>query len=257
MPGDSYALITGASSGIGECFARKLAAQGRRLVLVARTRKKLDDLVRDLMADGSPDALVMDCDLSAPGSPAGLVNMLTSARIDVSLLINNAGFGIRDKFWNASISRQIDMLRLNIQAVVELTYGLLPAMLERKSGTIINVSSTGSFQPIPYMSAYGATKAFVTSFSMGLAEEVRTYGIIVVTLCPGGTETNFFKASGFARPNLPGGMQTAEQVVDAALRRIDKGGLVIPGLVNKLTVQSQRLAPRGFVASMSARLFRI
>jgi uncharacterized protein len=129
-------------------------------------------------------------------------------------------------------------------------------MMERRSGTIINVSSTGGFQPDPYMSVYGATNASLTSLSVGLAEEVRPFGVKVVTLGPGGTATNFFNGGGIGRPDLPGGMQTAEQVGEAALRHIHKGGLVIMGLLNKLSVQSQRLGPRGLVARMSDRLFR-
>lgn len=254
----SYALITGASSGIGECFARALAARKRNLVLVARSKDKLLALAQELHGKHGIEAVALDFDLSAPGAPAALVEALRQRRLPVDLLINNAGFGGRGEFWTLPLDRQSEMLRLNVLAVVELTHLLLPAMIEQRSGAVINVSSTASFQPLAYTSTYAATKAFVTSFSMALAEEVRPYGIKVVTLCPGGTRTNFFSAGEYRRrSNLPGGLQAPEEVVAEALKVLDrKGGLVVPRFLNKITVFAQRFIPRSAVAKIAARLFR-
>ena len=188
---------------------------------------------------------------------AGLAAKLSADELGVDLLINNAGFGARGEFWQLPQERQDQMLRLNIEAVVGLTHLLLPTMIERRRGGIINVSSTASFQPVPYTAAYGATKAFVTSFSMSLAEETRPYGIRVVTLCPGGTRTNFFVAGEYHKRTLPGGLQTPEEVVAAALQSLDRGGgLVVPRLMNKASVFAQRFLPRSLVARIAARLFR-
>ncbi len=257
MTNQAFALITGASSGIGECFARALAARKRDVVLVARSKDKLRALAAELQSKHGARAAVLDADLSLTGAATALATRLADEKIEVDLLVNNAGFGARGEFWKLPLDRQQEMLRLNVFAVVELTHRLLPPMMERRRGGIINISSTAGFQPVPYTSVYASTKAFVTSFSMALAEEVRPYGIKVVTLCPGGTQSNFFVAGDYKQRTLPGGLQPAEEVVELALRKLDrKGGLVVPRLLNKLTIASQRLAPRGVVAKVSARLFR-
>jgi uncharacterized protein len=257
MTEPTYALITGASSGIGECFAQALAARKRNLALVARSGDKLLALAEELRAKHGVFAVALDADLSVPGAAAALAERIAAEKISVDLLINNAGFGARGEFWKLPLDRLQEMSRLNVGAVVELTHLLLPSMVERRRGAIINVSSTAGFQPVPYTSVYGATKAFVTSFSMSLAEELRPYGIKVVTLCPGGTRTNFFVAGDYRKRTLPGGLQPPEEVVDEALRALDrKGGLVVPRFTNKLSVFSQRLVPRSTVARLAARLFR-
>lgn len=253
-----YALITGASSGIGECFARALAARKHKLVLVARSKAKLDALATELRAAHAILAQPLDFDLSRPGAAAHLARDLRERQLKIDLLVNNAGFGARGKFWELPLERQAEMLRLNVQALVELTHLLLPAMVEQRRGGIINVSSTASFQPVPYTTTYGATKAFVTSYSLGLAEELRPYGVAVVTLCPGGTRTNFFAASQYGEWKSPGGHQAPAKVVEAALKALDRGGgLVVPRLINKFGVFSQRFVPRSLVAKIAARMFRV
>ena len=258
MSPSGYALITGASSGIGECFARALAARKRNLVLVARSKDKLLALAEELRDKHGIETVAPDFDLSVPGAPAALVEALRTERLSVELLINNAGFGGRGEFWTLPLDRQSEMLRLNVLGVVELTHLLLPAMIEHRSGAVINVSSTASFQPVAYTSTYAATKAFVTSFSMAIAEEVRPYGIKVVTLCPGGTRTNFFSVGEYRRgSSLPGGLQAPEAVVAEALKALDRqGGLVVPRFLNKISVFFQRFIPRSAVAKIAARLFR-
>jgi short-subunit dehydrogenase len=257
MSEQTYALITGASSGIGECFAHALASRKHNLVLVARSKEKLEALAQQLSSQHGVRAVALTFDMSVPIAAASLAEKLGGEQISVDLLINNAGFGGRGELWDLPLDRLSEMMRLNVQAVVELTHLLLPAMIERRAGAMINVSSTASFQPVPYTAVYAATKAFVTSFSMSLAEEVRPYGIRVVTLCPGGTRTNFFVAGNYRKRTLPGGLQAPEEVVAAALAALDRGGgLVVPRLMNKLSVLVQRLIPRRAVARIAAGLFR-
>jgi uncharacterized protein len=253
----AYTLITGASSGIGECFARALAARQHNLALVARSEEKLNSLAAELVAQQGIRAVALPCDLSRSGAAAALFERLRAEQMAVDLLINNAGFGGRGEFWTLPLDRQQEMLRLNVLAIVELTHLLLPAMVEQRRGAVINVSSTASFQPVPYTTVYAASKAFVTSFSMSLAEELRPYGVKVVTLCPGGTRTNFFVAGDYRKRNLPGGLQSPEEVVGEALRALDRNrGLVVPRFMNKLSVFAQRFLPRSVVARIAARVFR-
>lgn len=258
MSEPGYALVTGASSGIGECFARALAKRGHNLALAARTKAKLEGLAKELRSQNSVSAEAIEIDLSASGAAERLFKILQERRIAIDLLVNNAGFGARGRFWELPLDRQAQMIRLNVVALFELTHLLLPPMVAQRRGAIINVSSTAGFQPVAYTSAYAASKAFVTSFSEGLAEELRGSGVTVVTLCPGGTRTNFFVASNYGRPKLPGGMQDPEAVVKAALRALARGGgLVVPGTMNKLGLISQRVVPRSVVKRLTAKMFRL
>lgn len=258
MPQSHYALITGASSGIGECFARALAARGRSLVLVARSSGQLESLAAELRAGYGIAAEPITLDLGKPGAAGRLAETLRQRGLRIDLLVNNAGFGARGRFWELPLQRQSEMIRLNVGALAELTHLLLPPMVEARRGVVINVSSTSSFQPIPYTATYAATKAFVTSFSQALREELRPFGITVVTLCPGGTQTNFFRASGYGRPKLPGGIQPPEEVVAAALEALDsRGGLVVPRLLNRLGVFTQRFLPRSLVLKIAGHIFRV
>lgn len=257
--GDSqYALVTGASSGIGECFARMLAARKQNLILVARSKDKLVALGKELSAAHGIAAEPVECDMGVTGAAGRLAALTSDRKLEVELLINNAGFGARRRFHEIPLERQSQMIRLNVMALVELTHYLLPAMVKARRGGIINVSSTASFQPLAYTNVYGATKAFVTNFSMGLAEELRSAGVKVVTLCPGGTRTNFGVASGYEVTNLPGGSQSSEEVVTLALKALDRGGgLVVPGIRNKAGVFVQRIVPRSWVAKGAAKIFKV
>jgi len=257
MADGNFALITGASSGIGSCFARALAARGMNLVLVARSKEKLEELAREIAAKHPLRIEVIEQDLSLEGAAVRLAAILKERGIAVALLVNNAGFGAHGEFWKLPLDRQSEMLRLNIVTLTELTHLLLPAMVERRAGGIINVSSTASFQPIPYTSVYAATKAYVTSFSMGLAEEVSEYGVKVLALCPGGTATNFFDAGQFSQRKFPGGLQSPEEVVELGLRALDRGrSLAVARFINRLMIFVQRLAPRRLVARQAGDMFR-
>jgi hypothetical protein len=254
---DRFAVITGASSGIGACFACALAGRGKPLALVARSKDKLEALKSELAAAHSLRIEVIEQDLSAPGAAERLAAILKERGMVVDLLVNNAGFGAHGEFWELPLARQSEMLRLNIVALTELTHLLLPAMVAQRSGGIINISSTASFQPIPYTSVYAATKAYVTSFSMGLAEEVGAYGVRVLALCPGGTATNFFDASQYGKRDLPGGLQSPEEVVEVGLRALDRGrSLAVTRFLNRLMIFAQRLAPRRLVARQAGEMFR-
>ncbi len=254
----SFALVTGASQGLGRVFARALAARKQNVILVARSKDKLESLAGELKRSYSILAEVLVFDLASRSAGSRLVQLLCDQNFRVNLLVNNAGFGVRGEFLNLPIARQMEMLQLNNAAVVELTYSLLPSLMEHPPAGIINVSSTAGFQPVPYASLYAATKSFLTSFSLGLQEELRSTRVNVVTLCPGriladghsGEAKNGNRKFAFA-------YQSPEEVVGDALESLaNGGGLVIPGLVNKLSIFAQRLIPRRAVPTLVAKMSR-
>ncbi|HEV7860225.1 MAG TPA: SDR family oxidoreductase [Pyrinomonadaceae bacterium] len=249
-------LITGASSGIGEVFARKLAARKENLLLVARSEDKLANLCNELGRAHEVNAQFVAMDLSEAGAGERLYEETLRRGLEVETLINNAGFGSMGDFTGQEIGRELNMIDLNVKALVDLTYRFLLPMRERKRGAIINVASTASFQPVPFMSTYAATKAFVLSFSEALWEENRPYGIKVLALCPGVTETNFFEAAQIDRP--PGRVvQTPEAVVETALGALERGkGHVVSGWANYLMIQAERLVPRSIVARAAGAALR-
>jgi short-subunit dehydrogenase len=226
-------LITGASSGIGEAFARKLAASEHDLVLIARSEKKLHELCDELMLKHKIFAHYVPIDLLEDGAIERIVDETRKHNFEVDWLINNAGVGSMGDFAELDPEAEENIVKLNVLLLVSLTHEFLVGMRKRHSGTIINVSSAAGFQPIPYMATYAATKAFVTSFSEAIAEENKGHGIRVMALCPGPTETNFFTAAKIAEPFGLKGLQTADQVVSAALKGLRKGkSTVISGWAN-------------------------
>jgi short-subunit dehydrogenase len=228
-------LITGASSGIGEEFARRLAAEKHNLVLVARSEKVLHELCDELMLKHKIMAHYVVLDLAEPDADLKLADETDRHGFEVDWLINNAGFGSVGDFSNLVVDRELQMIELNISALVAITHCYLKGMRERKRGKIINVSSAAGFQPIPFMATYAATKAFVSSFSEAIAEENRPYGIQILALCPGSTKTNFFAASSIDRPIQVKGQQTSEDVVETAMRAVASGRTkVVSGLPNKI-----------------------
>jgi short-subunit dehydrogenase len=240
-------LITGASSGIGEAFARRLAARGHNLLLVARSEEKLITLCSELGRGQRIRAQFVAMDLSQPDSPAELFAETQKRDLQIDFLINNAGFGSMGEFANLDLDSELNMIDLNVRSLVELTHRFLQPMREQKSGTILNVASTAGFQPVPFMATYAATKAFVTSFSEALWEENRTHGIHVMALCPGVTDTNFFEASRMQRPPARTS-QTPDEVVDTALRALRRRkSSVISGWTNLMAVEAERIVPRNLV----------
>lgn len=250
------ALITGASSGIGEEFARRLAAVGMRLVLVARSENRLRQLAEDLAGSYGIEARFLALDLIQPDATQEIADHLAEWDWEVDLLINNAGFGTNGLFDALSLPRQRDEIALNVTALVALTHALLPGMLRRKRGVVINVASTAGFQPLPYMAIYGATKAFVLSFTEALAVEYEGTGVHFQALCPGNTETPFHEVVGSTNGRV-GQARTTEQVVQTSLRAL-RGHrvVVIDGTLNALLAQSPRLLPRGVAARIAGMLLR-
>ena len=249
-------IITGASSGIGEEFARKLAARGRNVLLVARSEEKLITLCNELGRSNSIRAQYLALDLSRPESPGRLFDEAEKRGLTVDMLVNNAGFGSMDEFSKLDLARELNMIDLNVRALVELTYRFLQPMLERQQGAIINVASTAGFQPVPFMATYAATKAFVLSFSEALWEENRNRGVQIMALCPGVTDTNFFEAArGFKPPARVA--QTPAEVVDTALRGLAQGrSHIISGWTNFLMTQSERFVPRSLIIRLAGRMMR-
>ncbi len=250
-------LITGASSGIGESFARRLAARGDNLLLVARSENKLASLCNELGRASNINAQYVVSDLTERDAPQLLFEETNRRKLEIELLINNAGFGSVGDFNQLEIERELQMIDLNITALVALTHLYLQPMRERKSGAIINVASTAAFQPVPYMTTYAATKAFVLSFSEGLWEENRAHNIKVLALCPGVTETNFFAAARMGEKPPMRVAQTPEQVVETALQGLKRNDShIISGWTNFLTTQSERLFPRSLITRMAGRMMR-
>ena len=249
-------VITGASSGIGAAFARKLAARGRNVLLVARSEDKLIALCNELGRLTSIRAQYLTLDLQQPDAAAQLFEETQKRELEVEMLINNAGFGSMGDFAKLDPNRELEIIQLNITALVDLTHRFLLPMRERKSGTIVNVASTAGFQAVPYMATYAATKAFVLSFSEALWDENRQHGVHVMALCPGVTETNFFEASKIDRPPMRT-IQTPEEVVEAALRGLSrKKSVVISGWTNWFTVEAERLVPRNTVTKVAGKALR-
>lgn len=250
------ALVTGASSGIGAEFGRQLAAQGYDLVLVARRKDRLETLAKELRDASAIEVEVIEADLSTPAGVAAVSERI--ARGDIAMLVNNAGFGLNGHFGEMPLARELEEIDLNVRALTELSYAAIQQMKPKKSGTIINVGSTGSYQPVPYMSTYAATKAYVLYFSEGLHEEAKRYGVTVTCLCPGGTRTEFQDVAGVTEKSMPrGAFMDAGPVVKAALDGAKAGrGIVVPGMMNKATVNLGRILPRSAVRRVAGRIFK-
>jgi short-subunit dehydrogenase len=249
-------LITGASSGIGAAFARKLAKRGRKVLLVARTEEKLIALCNELGRVSGARAQYIAMDLTEQNAAARLLEETQKRDLVIDMLVNNAGFGSMGDFTRLELARELEMIDLNVKSLVDLTNRFLLPMRERRQGTIVNVASTAAFQAVPFMATYAATKAFVLSFSEALAEENRKHGIHVLALCPGVTDTNFFAASKIGRPPMRT-VQTPEEVVDAALRGLGRGkSTVISGWTNWITVEAERFVPRSVVTKVAAKALR-
>ena len=249
-------VITGASSGIGAAFARKLAARGRNVLLVARSEDNLITMCNELGRASGVRAHYIAMDLLQPDAAAQLFEETQRRGLLVEMLVNNAGFGSMSDFSELDLARELEMIDLNVKSLVDLTHRFLKPMRERKQGTIINVASTAGFQPVPYMATYAATKAFVLSFSQALWEENRQHGVHVMALCPGVTDTNFFAASKMDRPPMRT-IETPEEVVDTALRALARRKpSVISGWTNWFAIEAERFVPRSFVIKIAGKALR-
>jgi len=255
-------LITGASSGIGEAFARRLAAERHNLVLVARSEDKLQRLCNQLMLKHKITAHYVAIDLIDFEADRRLFDETEKNNIEVDWLINNAGFGSMGIFARLELESELEMISLNVMALVALTHRYLQKMRERgDGGTIINVASTASFQPVPFMATYAATKAFVRSFSEAIAEENRPFNINVLALCPGPTETNFFDAANIGTnvkdAFMKKGMQTSEEVVEAALSAVNRGkSVAVSGWTNWLIARLGYFVPNSLITRAVSGVLR-
>lgn len=254
------ALITGASSGIGAAFAEHLARAGCDLVLVARTAERLEALAVKLRATHGRRIDVIPADLTVDGAGASLAAAVAELGIEIDLLVNNAGFGTAGSFHTLDADSEHREILLNAAAVVDLCHLFVPAMLQRGCGGIINVASLAGFQPLPYMSVYAATKAFVLSFSQGLWGEVRCRGLRVLCVCPGPVDTPFFGATGKSglREAVPRSMMaSADDIAADSLKALQRGRTVlVPGVGNRLAAAGSWLMPRNILTRMTAQVMR-
>jgi uncharacterized protein len=255
------ALITGASTGIGETFARELASRQTNVVLVARSQDKLDNLATELSNKYQIKTTVIAQDLTTVGARQAVFDTVQAQGLTIDLLINNAGFGDYGAFSDRPLCKMVEMVQLNISAVVELTGLFLPLMQDRRHGAIINVSSIAAFQPIPYMSVYSASKAFVLNFSEALWAENKDLGVKILAVCPGATESEFYD-----RANFPDSatvldrttMASSEKVVQESLKALAKNhsSAVVGGFTNQIIVNLPRLMPRDLLVNLVGKQFK-
>jgi short-subunit dehydrogenase len=257
QPHQGYALITGASSGIGSDLARIFAREGHNLVLTARGQERLESLAVELRGSSKVEVVVVPADLSQPGAAERLVALLDDKNIEVGTLVNNAGFGLWGPFLELDANRQGEMIRLNIAALTELTRLLAPAMVKRGKGKILNVASTAAFQPGPLMAVYFATKAYVLSFSMALREELKGTGVSVTCLCPGSTATRFAETSSMDESrfyNLLKPMSSME-VAEIGYRALQRGeDYRVAGWVNRFQVFLTRFSSIRLAAKLAKKI---
>ena len=250
-----WALVTGASAGIGVALARELAAGGSNLVLTARRKERLDELARELQEKHQIKTSVFVADLAEPDGPEKIYGYTREQKLEIELLINNAGFGAYGEFPSVETERLLQMVQVNCSAVVHLTRLYLPEMMARRHGDVLILASTASFQAVPYISTYAATKAFDLLFAEGLAEEMKPYGIRVCALCPGSTESEFHTVAG--QEKYMKKPETAEKVARTGLEALAAGkSYVISGLGNYLGTVGERLVPRRMVTRIAAGMFK-
>jgi short-subunit dehydrogenase len=251
-----WALVTGASAGIGEAIAVEMAEAGVHLVLTARRRERLDLLAERLRTLHSIQAQVIVADLTLPQAPQQIFDATVGAGLVVDILINNAGFGEYGEFLRSNGERLVQMVQVNCAAVVHLTRLFLPPMVERRRGSVMIVASTAAYQPVPYLATYGATKAFDRMLAEALAEEMKRHGVRVSALCPGPTVSEFDQVAG-TRTGDTRKLQSTTEVARRGLEALVAGKhWVIPYLAGRVQVFSQRFVPRRLVTGAAERMFR-
>jgi len=249
MPEWQRALVTGASSGIGEAFARELAARRTALVLVARGAGKLEHLATGLRADHGVAVDVLPADLTTEAGCETVCRRLSDGNAPIDLLINNAGVGTSGRFGEIPLAREVQLLQLNVSALVRLAHTAVAAMKPRRRGGVLNVSSLTGFQPYPFGATYGASKAFVNSFSKALHTELAGDGVKVLALCPGFTRTSFQRSAGIARTPIPDWLWLRpDEVARAGLSALEAGRpLRVVGTAFRLWAVTTRFLPEGLV----------
>lgn len=256
-----YAIVTGASTGLGKEFSLKLAELGYSLVLVARNESKLNALAKEIKKTYGMECKAIPLDLAKNGSAEKLFKETKKLKLQIEVLVNNAGYGLNGEFHKNNFLEEAEMVRLNVNSLAELCHLYLPGMVESKKGYILNVASTAAFQPGPYMSNYYATKAYVLSLSEGLSEEVKKYGVSVSCLCPGPTRTEFFERAQMTKSKLinsPLLAMEAREVVSIGIQALFQNKPVkISGFINFLLAQSVRITPRFLIRKIAAYLNKI
>jgi short-subunit dehydrogenase len=248
------ALITGASSGIGGAFARQLAKRGHDLVLVARRRDRMEKLAAELADAHGVEVEIVEADLAKDGDVSAVEER--AGRGDIDLLVNDAGFGTRGEFAGLPLARELEELDVNVRALMRLTHAALGPMVERGRGGVINVASTGAFQPVPHMATYAATKAFVLHFSEALHEEVKGKGVTVTCLCPGAVKTEFQEVAGVNERSLRA-WKDPDDVARSALKAMaSRRAITVPGAVNVSLVAAVKLMPRFLVRRIAGSMFK-
>jgi len=253
MNSKTYTLITGASGGIGYDLALLAAADGKNLMLVARSADKLEKLATKIREDNRSKVITLGVDLSTEAGVNKLITEVTVENILIDTLINNAGFGDFGDFAKAGIEKNLEMIRLNISALTQLTHLALQGMIKSGKGMIMNVASTAAFMPGPGMAVYYASKAYVLSFSEALTRELKGSGITVTTLCPGPTDTDFAKTAGLGKSLMHRMLppQTSLHVAKVGYKAMLKGKAIeIPGFMNKLSTLTPRFTPRSLVRNL-------
>jgi uncharacterized protein len=256
-----WALVTGASAGIGVALARELARCGAKLILTARRQDRLEALAAELTAQGT-EVRIVPADLTDRTAPQAIYDATAGAGLNVEILINNAGLGHYGEFHSLQLAQELTQVRVNCEAVVHLTRLFLPTMVERRRGWVMVVSSVASFQPVPFLTTYAATKGFDRYFALALAEEVAPSGVMVSALCPGPTESEFFAVSRVDQD--PGALamgnrfrQSAEEVARAGLEGLANGKrTVIPYFGGKMTALAVRFLPSSLITAFVARSLR-
>jgi uncharacterized protein len=254
-----YALITGASGGIGLALAEALARRGRNLILVARRRDALESIACELSQRFAVEVLFRVCDLSQPVQLSGLLHELEQGEHSIELLVNNAGIGTSGAFVTQDWAREQQLIELNMLALSRLCHAIGGIMAGQGSGQILNIASVAAFQPGPWMSSYYASKAYVLHFSEGLREELKAHGVKVSVLCPGPTRSAFFRTAGMQADALQGSklLMSAEEVALITVKALARNrAIIIPGWRNRLLALSPRLAPRWLVRRLAGRLNR-
>lgn len=256
---DRTAIVTGASSGIGDQLARELARRGHGVTLVARREDKLLDLASELAEAHGVRAEVVACDLADAPSRAGLVAEVAERGLTVDVLVNNAGFSTTGAIAASDVESELRLVHVDVEAVVDLCSRIVPGMVERGRGAVLNVASTAAFQPLPGQAAYGAAKAFVLSYTDALHSELGGTGVTATALCPGPVKTGFGEAAGFSDEEAEGALpsfmwETATAVARAGVDGLDKGRrVVIPGVANQIGAYTGRLVPKTLLLPVLAR----
>ena len=249
------AVVTGASSGLGVDYARALAKRGANLVLVARRKDELDRLAAELVKQFAVDVKTISLDLSDATSGSKLMTELKRLKLEVDILINNAGFGTSGRFSNENRAKVAEEITLNVLTLVDLTHAVLPGMLDRNFGAIVNIASTAAYQPVPGMAVYAATKAFVLSFTSAVWGETKNTGVRVLAVSPGATATNFFNVAG-ASPST--GLAPISDVIDATFKALDASKSkpsVIVGGRNAVLANVSKIMPKKLVIGVAASMF--